>query len=407
MNPKGNLNLGNIDGTSVLKPNVDEVKNVPNIENNDKLNNIIDANDAFNKENNGEQKNVDLTGKKVNENGNVEDSATKKTVKAIGRGAAAYFSGGKSLQYDQQVTNNRVGDKLIGVVSDELDKVPGVEKLAEGLDELNVADTANAAMDTVGNAMNGDVAGAVKSGAKTVKEAGKTVKNTEKAILSKVIIIVGPALIFFVIMIAILSPNSGGFIDLTNEGVTDNSSSGGSSSKPGPEDDGNYVDASAVSNMDIQITESQIDYLKTSIPSWSTLNSFQKNIILASYSAIGKIDYNWGGKPTSAGVQGIGSGLDCSGFVSWAIWTASGKPFNQSTDVMSSQMGSNGLKTIQKSELLPGDIVVMRRPNNTGHALIYAGNSQYIHLSGKGQKVKMSGYTFNPENTVYYGRYVG
>ena len=47
----------------------------------------------------------------------------------------------------------------------------------------------------------------------------------------------------------------------------------------------------------------------------------------------------------------------------------------------------------------------MRRPNNTGHALLYAGNNQYIHLAGKGQKVKMSTYSFKPENTVYYARY--
>ena len=61
-------------------------------------------------------------------------------------------------------------------------------------------------MDTAGNAMNGDVAGAVESGAKTVKETKKTVKKTEKALISKILMIATPVLIFFVILVVILSP---------------------------------------------------------------------------------------------------------------------------------------------------------------------------------------------------------
>ena len=389
-NEKNNL----VDGTSALKP---EVNDVAPVNNND---NVIE----FPK--------VDA-GKKIDENGNVADSATKKTLKAVGRGAGAYFTGGKSLQYDKQITNNRYGDKLLGVVSDGLEKVPGVEAASEALDELNVQDTANAVMDVAGDAMNGDISGAIKDGVKAKKEINKT----KRTVLKKVLIVAIPIFFFFLIFISALAPVLGGFLDATNgntgeENKYSNSTSGGggsSNTKPGPADNGVYVDPSAVSNMDIEITEAQIEYLKANISGWNSLNQFQKNAIMAAYSRIGKTSYVWGGKPSGSGNTGIGSGLDCSGFVSWVIWTASGNSFNQSTDALAASISSNsnGLTQIDASNVQAGDIVVVRRPNNSGHALIYAGNNQYIHIAGKGQTAKMSSYNFKSTDTVYYARYQG
>ena len=383
-----------VDGTSALKP---EVNDVAPVNNND---NVIE----FPK--------VDA-GKKIDENGNVADSATKKTLKAVGRGAGAYFTGGKSLQYDKQITNNRYGDKLLGVVSDGLEKVPGVEAASEALDELNVQDTANAVMDVAGDAMNGDISGAIKDGVKAKKEINKT----KRTVLKKVLIVAIPIFFFFLIFISALAPVLGGFLDATNgntgeENKYSNSTSGGggsSNTKPGPADNGVYVDPSAVSNMDIEITEAQIEYLKANISGWNSLNQFQKNAIMAAYSRIGKTSYVWGGKPSGSGNTGIGSGLDCSGFVSWVIWTASGNSFNQSTDALAASISSNsnGLTQIDASNVQAGDIVVVRRPNNSGHALIYAGNNQYIHIAGKGQTAKMSSYNFKSTDTVYYARYQG
>lgn len=383
-----------VDGTSALKP---EVNDVAPVNNND---NVIE----FPK--------VDA-GKKIDENGNVADSATKKTLKAVGRGAGAYFTGGKSLQYDKQITNNRYGDKLLGVVSDGLEKVPGVEAASEALDELNVQDTANAVMDVAGDAMNGDISGAIKDGVKAKKEINKT----KRAVLKKVLIVAIPIFFFFLIFISALAPVLGGFLDATNgntgeENKYSNSTSGGGSSsntKPGPADNGVYVDPSAVSNMDIEITEAQIEYLKANIFGWNSLNQFQKNAIMAAYSRIGKTSYLWSGKPSGPGNTGIGGGLDCSGFVSWVIWTASGNAFNQSTDALAASISSNsnGLTQIDASNVQAGDIVVVRRPNNSGHALIYAGNNQYIHIAGKGQTAKMSSYNFKSTDTVYYARYQG
>lgn len=383
-----------VDGTSALKPEVNDVAPVNNDDN------IVE----FPK--------LDA-GKKIDENGNVADSATKKTLKAVGRGAGAYFTGGKSLQYDKQITNNRYGDKLLGVVSDGLEKVPGVEAASEALDELNVQDTANAVMDVAGDAMNGDISGAIKDGVKAKKEINKT----KRTVLKKVLIVAIPIFFFFLIFISALAPVLGGFLDATNgntgeENKYSNSTSGGggsSNTKPGPADNGVYVDPSAVSNMDIEITEAQIEYLKANISGWNSLNQFQKNAIMAAYSRIGKTSYVWGGKPSGSGNTGIGSGLDCSGFVSWVIWTASGNSFNQSTDALAASISSNsnGLTQIDASSVQAGDIVVVRRPNNSGHALIYAGNNQYIHIAGKGQTAKMSSYNFKSTDTVYYARYQG
>lgn len=383
-----------VDGTSALKPEVNDVAPVNNDDN------IIE----FPK--------LDA-GKKIDENGNVADSATKKTLKAVGRGAGAYFTGGKSLQYDKQITNNRYGDKLLGVVSDGLEKVPGVEAASEALDELNVQDTANAVMDVAGDAMNGDMSGAIKDGVKAKKEINKT----KRAVLKKILIVAIPIFFFFLIFISALAPVLGGFLDATNgntgeENKYSNSTSGSggsSNTKPGPADNGVYVDPSAVSNMDIEITEAQIEYLKANISGWNSLNQFQKNAIMAAYSRIGKTSYVWGGKPSGSGNTGIGSGLDCSGFVSWTIWTASGNSFNQSTDALAASISSNsnGLTQIDASNVQAGDIVVVRRPNNSGHALIYAGNNQYIHIAGKGQTAKMSSYNFKSTDTVYYARYQG
>ncbi len=396
-----NNNANNfIDGSNALKIDNDNLVDEAN-----KLeNNVAPTNNENNIYNfpSGE------AGKQVDENGNVSDTATKKTIKAVGRGVGAYFTGGKSLQYDQQITNNRYGDKLIGVVSDGLESVPGVEETAEALDELNVPDSANAIMDVAGDAMNGDVAGAIKD---TVK-AKKEIKKTKNAVIKKVILIAAPFIFFIMIFAVILAPILGGFMDATSGDTTKvNAESGGgnSSTKPGPADNGVYVDPSAVSNMDIEITEAQIEYLKSSIPGWSSLNSFQKNAIMAAYSRIGKTSYLWSGKPSGPGNTGIGGGLDCSGFVSWVIWTASGNAFNQSTDALASSISSNsnGLVRIDAANAQPGDIVVLRRPNNSGHALLYAGNNQYIHLAGKGQTAKMSGYSFKSTDTVYYARYQG
>lgn len=351
----------------------------------------------------------DVHGKKINEKGEIEDTATKKTLRAVGRGTAAYFTKGESLKYDQQITNNRIGDNLIGVVSDELDEIPGIEQMSETLDEYNIPEVANVAMDTAGNAMNGDVVGTIKSGSKTIKET----KKTAKSVIKKLLIAFAPLIFFIIMFVVILYPMIGGSLDATNGetatngNVNNSSSNNNDNSSTIPDDDGNYLDPSAVDNMDISLTQEQLNYLINNIPNWENLSQFRKNVIMAAFSCVGKVSYSWGSRPTAPGKAGTNNGLDCSGFVSWAIWTASGKYFNQTTEALAANIDKNGLVSITESALQPGDFVIVRRPNNTGHALIYAGNNRYIHLAGKDQKAKISSYEFKPQYTVYYARYAG
>ena len=97
MNPKFNLNnIGNIEGSNALKPDVENVVS-PKInelednvipfpsdkKNDNKLDEIVQG-IPQDKENSNNAK-VDLTGKQISEDGQVEDSATKKTLKAVGK----------------------------------------------------------------------------------------------------------------------------------------------------------------------------------------------------------------------------------------------------------------------------------------------------------------------------------
>ena len=82
-----NNNANNfIDGSNALKIDNDNLVDEAN-----KLeNNVAPTNNENNIYNfpSGE------AGKQVDENGNVSDTATKKTIKAVGRGVGAYFTGG-------------------------------------------------------------------------------------------------------------------------------------------------------------------------------------------------------------------------------------------------------------------------------------------------------------------------
>ncbi|MBT9776973.1 hypothetical protein GPL15_10700 [Clostridium sp. MCC353] len=94
----------------------------------------------------------------------------------------------------------------------------------------------------------------------------------------------------------------------------------------------------------------------------------RKQVIKTALQSVGKIPYYWGGKPSQAGYEGnsFGSnvppdehgrvlkGLDCSGWINWVYWTATGQPLPY--------QGTEGLSKIGRGivpeELKPGDIMV-------------------------------------------------
>lgn len=109
------------------------------------------------------------------------------------------------------------------------------------------------------------------------------------------------------------------------------------------------------------------------------LSQTRKDIIYFALSSVGKVPYYWGGKASRPGYEGnrfgtlVNSdekgrflkGLDCSGWIQWVYWSATGKrPEAASTgSLVSSGEG------IRRSELKPGDIVV--RTGDDAHVVMF------------------------------------
>jgi len=94
------------------------------------------------------------------------------------------------------------------------------------------------------------------------------------------------------------------------------------------------------------------------------------------------------GKPYRYGATGPSS-YDCSGLTG-AAWRAAGKPIPRT-----SQAQWRGLKSVSKSNLRPGDVVVFY---GGGHVGLYAGNGYVVHAPSTGKrisKVKMSTMPFS------------
>lgn len=320
-------------------------------------------------------------GKEIGEDGQVEDSSTKKLLKGVGRGAAAYFTGGESLKVDQAALNNPVSDKLIGVVSDTAEAVPGVKEIADELDDIGLTDGVNNALDTAGNALNGDIKGTVDSAVKTVKDVDKMKKKMRQKIILAVAPFVATLLFVIIIFAVILGPVAGGFMDATAGDSV--SSTNGSQAYPGAPE------------------------LIGETPNFEELSAIRQAMITAAASAVGR-PYTFGNHPNGAGLSGIpAGGLDCAGYVQWVIWTATGtNPGYLTTGGISSMIGGKFIK-IDASEVLPGDIGLKRMggstDKDTNHTGIYAGNGEWYHASGKKTGIVKNGY----KNFTIYLRYVG
>lgn len=352
-----------------------------------------------NVENEGEEnpeKEKKEAGQQVNENGEIEDSSTKKALKAAGRVTAAYFSGGKSIGDDKDIVNNQFVDKTLGAASDLVDeRVPGMKEASETLDEAGISDGVNDALDAVASAKNGDIQGAVESAKKLKADAGKSKKYAmKKAIM---IIIPVATVIFFLttIVVAICGPVIGGFLDVVESA-----------------DDGIgevvewVVDLFTFDNANQETTTQII----SEIPGFENLNESRQKIIIAAASAVAeKIPYSYGSHPHSAGLMGIPTaGLDCAGFVQWSLWTGlGGNPGYLTTLAISNKIGIDFIE-ISESELQPGDIGLKRlggsEEGNYNHTGIYAGNNQWFHATGGNTKKVVRG---NYTGFTIYLRYVG
>ena len=124
------------------------------------------------------------------------------------------------------------------------------------------------------------------------------------------------------------------------------------------------------------------------------ISKTRKDLIRFALGSVGKVPYYWGGKPYAAGYEGnqfgsvispdesgrIQRGLDCSGWISWVYWSATGNrlPYESTAGLVSCGTG------ISPEQLQPGDILIRREEE--AHVVMFLawgspGNIICIHES--------------------------
>lgn len=337
-------------------------------------------------------------GQKLDENGNVVDTGNKKFTKALAIGAATYAGGVEGGEAANALAKTEAGNKLTGVVGDRLDETPGVGKITEDLGDSGAADAIMDAADTVSAAKSGNVKETLKSGKSTIKNLGKTVEHYAIYFVLAGLVVLGPLIMVCVVIGAVCGPVLGGFMDVTSafgEFVDDvGDFFTGENPVPG-----------SVSEKDLDDVIKDASQMVAEIPNYELLSEPQKSIVSSAAMGIasGK-PYYYGGKPTGPGLDGIPErGIDCSGFVAWSIWTATGKkPGVLGTSTMISSIGTL-FEEISASELQPGDIGLKHKNSGSNHTGIYAGNDMWFHAADTDTGIVRSRYN----NFTVYLRYKG
>ncbi|MEU2026934.1 bifunctional lytic transglycosylase/C40 family peptidase [Streptomyces sp. NPDC016469] len=109
-------------------------------------------------------------------------------------------------------------------------------------------------------------------------------------------------------------------------------------------------------------------------------------VINAARSAIGT-PYVWGGGSISGPTKG---GYDCSGLMLYAFHTGAGISLPRT----SQQMRHTG-RHVERSDMQPGDLIVINNDGNWGHVGLYTGTHTMIHAPRPGKNVEttsLSGY---------------
>jgi hypothetical protein len=157
------------------------------------------------------------------------------------------------------------------------------------------------------------------------------------------------------------------------------------------------------------------------IPSVTIGNVSRQDLINIAMSLRGKVTYFWGGKWYNLGANPewgemrqvkcgdpsenkycgkmLPMGLDCSGYVTWVYYQATGKAIAGGSASMLDKARSGEWQIINESQIKPGDIAY--RP---GHVALYIGDTPegdhlYIHAYSSGKPIEITSDT-----TRYEGR---
>lgn len=143
------------------------------------------------------------------------------------------------------------------------------------------------------------------------------------------------------------------------------------------------------------LTESEIESYLNQLP--EETSQTRKDVISFALSSVGRVPYYWGGKPSAPDYNGnsfglltapdekgrVLKGLDCSGWIGWVYWSATGKRLAYEG---TSGLAVSGTK-VRRSELQPGDIIV--RTGSDAHVIMFLGwtpdgKIQCVHESSAG-----------------------
>lgn len=129
------------------------------------------------------------------------------------------------------------------------------------------------------------------------------------------------------------------------------------------------------------LSNAQISSYMNMLP--EDISDARRAIIEFALQSVGRVPYYWGGKPSASGYAGNNfgatmppdsenrtvKGLDCSGWVSWVYWSATGNrlPFEGTAGLCSLGRG------VSLDELKPGDIAL--DTGSDSHIVIYLGKS--------------------------------
>lgn len=127
------------------------------------------------------------------------------------------------------------------------------------------------------------------------------------------------------------------------------------------------------------LTTAEIQAYMAQLP--ANLSDTRKEIIRFALNSVGKVPYYWGGKPSAQDYTGnhfgvlttpdykgrVLKGLDCSGWINWVYWSATGHRLAYEGTAGLAVLGSK----IRRDQLKPGDIIV--RTGADAHVIMFLG----------------------------------
>ena len=334
-------------------------------------------------------------GKQIGEDGQVENTNMKKTLDAAAKAAIIIGTEGAGAGAAKAIVDNPASQKLVGVVSDAAEASPALKVTADVLAETGVSDLVNDAADVVSDVTNGDIIGAVKDGVRGLKNLKKA-KVKEQQMKMRIIISVSSGILACLFTFLVLfGPTLGGVMWITDK----------------ISDIYNAVVETIGSALDPEwlLDEASIQLMLDEIPGYNDLSDDRKAILSTAVLLVGT-KYNMGGKPTGPGIEGVpASGLDCSGYVEWVMWTALGTPASNGGTAFFTTPGAPYVR-INKEDLLPGDIAVLREGGSnveTGdynHVGIYAGNDLWFHGAGSATGITRGRSSLSDSTSIFLRR---